>query len=88
MNWSLALDKLSVHVGINFRLRAMRLRGEVPVRILLGREHTRLFMREEGWLHLPSEQFRYGPKGRELPVIFNYPNIYGVAIEAASGSTT
>jgi len=84
VEWSVALDKLSVHVGINFRCRLARLQGEKPVRILLGREHTRLFMQEKGWDYIPKGPHVYGAKGQEIPIVFNCRHIHGIAIETNS----
>lgn len=83
MDWNIFLDKLSVHVGINYRLRLARLRGEKPIRILLGREHSRLFMKEKGWDYIPKGPHFYGAKGREIPLIFNCKHIRGIAVESA-----
>lgn len=82
MEWYMGQDCLSVHVGINHRLWLCRQRKETPVRILLGREHTYLFMREKGWRYIPRGPHFYGPKNHLVPLVFNVSGIYGIAVES------
>lgn len=80
-NWTIQNDLQSVHVGINTRFWIAKKKNEIPVRILLGREHTRLFMKEKGWSYIPKGTHVYGSKGHEVPIVFNAPGIHGIAVE-------
>lgn len=81
MQWTMENDKQSVHVGINHRIGLCRQQRLIPVRILLGREHSFLFMCESGWQAIPKGPHYYGPKNTKIPLLFNTPHIYGIAIE-------
>jgi hypothetical protein len=78
-DWTTKNDTQSVHVGINHRLWLCRQNNEIPVRILLGKEHTRLFMREKGWSFIPRGPHVYGT--RKVPLVFNAKGIHGIAVE-------
>jgi len=69
--WCWPQDKLSVHVGINYRFWLCRQRRERPVRILLGRMATRQYMREKGWIVIPRGQHYYGRGEWRCPIVFN-----------------
>lgn len=56
MDWFMPQDKLSAHVGINHRIRLLRLEGKVPTLIRLGKEHTKLFLKECWLTHIPSKK--------------------------------
>lgn len=71
-------EQASVHQQINARLWMCREQHLLPTKIMLGKHHTRLFLQERGWTHVPRETFYYAPR---LPVEFNVPSIYGIAIE-------
>lgn len=77
--WTIHNDLLSVHVGINSRLRVCHLQKLTPTCILIGRKHTQLFMKELGEKIVPRGVFRYGPD--EIPVHFNVRGLYGIACE-------
>ena len=74
--WTMKNDTQSVHVGINHRIGLCREHGKAPGRILLGKYHTELYMHECGWIQLPAEHL-YNNK---IPVEFNSPGIYGIAM--------
>jgi hypothetical protein len=97
--WTMANDRQSVTVGINTRVWLCRKQGLVPNLVRLGREHTRLFLREQGLYYIPNAPFRsvsglidwdpglrcivYGP-GR-IPMRLNDRKIYGIAVEGEPG---
>lgn len=81
LQWTIHNDRQSVTVGVNTRIWLCRQRNEIPIRILLGREHSYLFMREKGWNAIPRGPHFCGPKNRPIPLVLNAPGIYGVAVE-------
>lgn len=72
-------DRQSVHVGINTRIWLLKRQGMKPCLIRIGREHTRLFMREKTWLTLPRGPWFYS--NARIPVRFNDSKIIGIAVE-------
>ncbi|CEP67872.1 Uncharacterized [Moorella glycerini] len=94
-HWSIQNDKLSVTVGINHRLWILRQQGMLPTLIRLGKEHTRLFWKERGLWYIPKGprriisgdvfwdevNSRWCYSKRMIPLEFNDPLIYGIAIE-------
>lgn len=95
-NWTIRADRLSVTVGINTRLWLCRKQGLKPALIRLGREHTRLFLREHGLHFIPNKKPRRLVSGhlfwdesncrlcyseQMIPVRFNDPKIIGIAVE-------
>jgi len=99
-NWYMPQDELSVHVGINHRIYLIYKQGLVPTLIRLGKKHTRLFWKECGFSDYnprPGTKPRGGNavwvpekncycyKSRILiPMKFNDPNIYGIAVEGVT----
>jgi len=81
-NWTIANDKLSVHVGINTRLWICRQDKTIPILIMLGREHTQIFLKEKCWPAIPKGQHYYKSGKRCIPIEFNSPGIYGIAVES------
>ena len=96
MTWTIHNDRQSVTVGINERLRLCRQQGLQPTLIRLGREHTRLFLREHGLHAIPSQRPARLVSGllhwdeerrclcyssRRIPIRFNDPTIIGIAVE-------
>lgn len=96
MKWYLPQDQLSVHVGINHRLGLLYQQKMIPSLIRLGREHTRLFWKECGFWYVPrpGTKTRLGKvtwdpeqhcwcykSGSLIPIRFNDPLIYGIAVE-------
>ncbi len=94
--WTIHNDRQSVTVGINTRLWLCRKLGLRPTLIRLGREHTRLFMREHSLQVISSRKPLRLPSGllfwdetscrlcyskRMIPIRFNDPLIIGVAVE-------
>lgn len=77
-DWTMKNDTQSVHVGINHRIWLCRQNKERPVKILLGKEHTKLFMYEKGWKYIPRGPHFYGTFN--IPMEFNVPHIYGIAM--------
>jgi len=98
-DWTIHNDRLSVTVGINTRLWLCRRQGMKPTLIRLGREHTRLFLREHSLYVIPNKRPRRLISGhllwdeenrqlcyskRMIPIVFNDPKIIGVAVEGES----
>lgn len=93
--WTIQNDRQSVTVGINTRLWLCRQRGLRPTLIRLGREHTRLFLREQGLYVIPNKKPRRLLSGRltwdeenrrllytgGIPIKFNDEKIIGIAVE-------
>lgn len=79
-DWTIANDLESVHVGINTRIWLCHQKNEIPTRILLGREHSRLYWEEEGRGYIPKGQHFYG--SFNIPMLFNVPGLYGIGIES------
>lgn len=93
--WTIKNDRQSVTVGINTRLWLLNKQGMVPVLIRLGREHTRLFLREHGLNYIPNKPYPFPTPylfwdaerkcicytKRMIPIKFNDPTIYGIAVE-------
>lgn len=98
--WYMPQDKLSVHVGINHRLSLIYQQKMIPSLIRLGKKHTRLFWKECGssfYNPRPGTKPRMGNavwvpekncycyKSRIfIPMKFNDPNIYGIAVEGVT----
>ena len=95
-NWYMPQDKLSVHVGINHRLSLIYKQKMVPTLIRLGREHTRLFLKEAGMHYIPNKKPRriihqglfwddehscLCYSKKMIPIRFNDPKIHGIAVE-------
>ncbi len=83
MDWFWPQDKLSCHVGINYRMMLIEKQGLVPVKIKLCKKYTELFMREEGWSYIKRGPHFYGPKNHPIQIEFNCLNMYGIIIEAS-----
>jgi hypothetical protein len=66
---------------INTRIWLLKKQGMKPCLIRIGREYTRLFMRETTWLHLPREPYFYSRA--KILVKSNDPKIIGIAVEGA-----
>jgi hypothetical protein len=81
-NWTMANDLLSVHVGINTRLWICRQEKTIPICIMLGREHTQIFLKEKRWPAIPKHQIYYKSGKRCIPIEFNSPGLYGIATES------
>lgn len=96
MDWYMPQDKLDITVGINHRLWILNQKGMVPTLIRLGKEHTRLFLRAAGMSYIPNRkperiihQNLYWDDGnnrlcyskRMIPIKFNDPKIYGIAVD-------
>jgi hypothetical protein len=96
-DWTIHDDRLSVTVGINTRLWLCRRQEMKPTLIRLGREHTRLFLREHSLYVIPNKKPRRLISGhlfwdeenrrlcysrRMIPIRFNDPKIIGIAVEA------
>ena len=96
-NWYMPQDKLSVHVGINHRLSLIYKQKMIPSLIRLGKKHTRLFWKECGFLYynpqpgtkprmgnavwVPGKGCYYYKSRVFIPMRFNDPLIYGIAVE-------
>jgi hypothetical protein len=95
-NWTIQNDRQSVTVGINTRLWILNKRETIPALIRLGREHTRLFLKEAGMHYIPNKKpqriihqnlFWDDERGgfcyskRMIPIKFNDPKIHGIAVE-------
>lgn len=95
-DWTIYADRLSVTVGINTRIWLLRKKGLRPTLIRLGREHTRLFLREHSLQVIPNKKPRrlisghlsWDEENRRLcysksmiPIEFNDPKIIGIAVE-------
>ncbi len=95
-NWYMPQDKLSVHVGINHRIGLFRKQKMVPTLIRLGREHTRLLLKEAGMHYIPNKKPRHiihqglfwddtnnrlCYSKRMIPIRFNDPKIHGIVVE-------
>ncbi len=94
-NWTIHNDRQSVTVGINTRFWILRKQGLKPTLIRLGREHTRLFLKEQGLSYIPNRPFKsisgslfWDPDRRcicytkrMIPIKFNDPQIIGIAAE-------
>jgi hypothetical protein len=97
-NWTIHNDRQSVTVGINTRLWLCRKQGLRPTLIRLGREHTRLFLREHSLQVIPNKKPRRLISGHldwdeehrclvylswvGIPIRFNDPKIVGIAVES------
>lgn len=93
-NWTIHNDRQSVTVGINTRLWLCAKQGLQPTLIRLGREHTRLFLREHALDAVPrgpvktpanylvwdGEHTCYASRTL-IPIKFNDPKIIGIAVE-------
>lgn len=81
--WTMANDRLSVHVGINYRFSVCRRQRELPVRILLGPAATRKYMREKGWIVIPRGQHYHGKGEMRAPLVFNVRGVgpWAIAVE-------
>lgn len=94
-NWNIHNDRLSVTVGINTRIGILRRQGLIPTLIRLGKEHSRLFWLERGVPYIPKgptllisrdvfwdeNNRRWCYSKRMIPMKFNDPSIYGIAVE-------
>ena len=95
-NWTIQNDRQSVTVGINTRLWILNKTKMVPTLIRLGREHTRLFLKEAGMHYIPSRKPEriihqnlfwnddlkcFCYSKRMIPIKFNDPLIHGIAVE-------
>ncbi len=95
-NWTIHADRKSVTVGINTRLWLCRKKRLRPTLIRLGREHTRLFLRECGLHVIPNrrpsrivaQNLYWDEENRRLcyskamiPIRFNDTKIIGIAVE-------
>lgn len=96
MDWYMPQDKLEISVGINQRLWLLNKDGITPTLIRLGREHTRLFMKEACLHFIPNrkpekiyhqnlywddENNQLCYSKRMVPIKFNDRKIYGIAVE-------
>lgn len=97
-------DRMSVHVGINVRIAHLRKERVDPTLIRLGRQHTRLFWKECGFSDFnprPGTEIRFGKAiwveakncycfntFKLIPMKFNDPKIYGIAVEGIPKQTT
>lgn len=93
--WTIHNDRQSVTVGINTRIRLAKKAGMIPTLIRLGRQHTRLFLREHSLQIIPNKKPRrlisghlvWDEEGRRLlyaggiPIRFNDPLIIGIVVE-------
>lgn len=94
--WTIYNDRQSVTVGINHRIGLLRKQKMVPTLIRLGREHTRLFLKEAGMRYIPNKKprriihqglfwddtnNRLCYSKRMIPIRFNDSSIYGIAVE-------
>jgi hypothetical protein len=93
--WTIHNDKQSVTVGINTRFWILRQQNMVPTLIRLGKEHTRLFLREHGLAFIPNRPYPFltpylfwDPERRcicytkrMIPIRFNDPLIHGIFVE-------
>lgn len=80
--WSMANDLQSVHVGINTRLWICAQEKTHPILIKLGCKHTEVFLKEKRWPTVPKEQIYYRSRKRCIPIEFNSPGLYGIAVES------
>ena len=95
-NWTIHNDRQSVTVGINTRLWLCRKKKLKPTLIRLGREHTRLFLKEAGMHYIPNKKprriihqglfwddvnNRLCYSKRMIPIRFNDPKIHGIVVE-------
>lgn len=94
-NWTIKNDRQSVTVGINTRLWILRQQKMLPTLIRLGKEHTRLFLKEHGLWFIPNgptpllskhlvwdvNNCRWCYTERMIPIKFNDSSIHGIAIE-------
>lgn len=102
-NWTIKNDRQSVTVGINTRIWLCRKKGLRPTLIRLGREHTRLFLREHSLQAIPNKKPRRLISGHlfwdeenqrlcyskaMIPIRFNDPKIIGIAVEGEPIATT
>jgi hypothetical protein len=102
-NWTIHNDRQSVTVGINTRIRLLRKKGMQPTLIRLGRENTRLFLREHSLQAIPNKKPRrlisghlfWDEENRQLcyskamiPIQFNDSKIIGIAVEGEPISTS
>ena len=78
MEWNWSCDRLSVHVGINYRIGVCKAQGRRPSRVLLSPELTRLYMQEKGWSALPRGTHTY----EGLPLRFNVRGAPGIVVES------
>lgn len=78
--WTIADDLLSIHDGINYRIWKCHKQKQIPTRILLGREHSRLYWKERGSWVIPKGTHLYG--FLKIPMCFNVPGLYGIAMES------
>jgi hypothetical protein len=98
-DWTIQNDRQSVTVGINTRLSQLRKQGLVPALIRLGKDHTRLFLREHGLSFIPNRKPRalvsdhlvWDPvtnrlcyTSRMIPIRFNDLLLHGIAVEGTS----
>lgn len=93
--WTINNDRQSVTVGINTRLWILRQQNMIPTLIRLGKEHTRLFLKEHGLWFIPNgptpllsnhlvwdeENHRWCYTKRMIPIKFNDTSIHGIAAE-------
>jgi len=94
--WTIHNDRQSVTVGINTRIGLLRKQKMVPTLIRLGREHTRLLLKEAGMHYIPSKKprriihqglfwddtnNRLCYSRRMIPIRFNDPKIHGIVVE-------
>ena len=95
-NWTIKNDLQSVTVGINTRLWILKKQGLIPTLIRLGREHTRIFLKEHGLSFIPNkkpariisdhlvwdeENHRLCYTKRMIAILFNDSTIHGIAAE-------
>lgn len=94
-NWTIHNDRQEVTVGINNRLWILSQKKMNPILIRLGREHTRLFLKEAGMHFIPSKKpqriihqglfwddvnNRLCYSRRMIPIKFNDYKIHGIAV--------
>ena len=76
MEWTIKNDLQAVEVGINVRIGMAKRNRQRIVAILLGREHSRLFLDAFGLKAIPNEYY-YGRD--QVPIRFNVKDLYGIA---------
>jgi hypothetical protein len=102
-NWTIHNDRQEVTVGINTRIWLLRRQRMVPTLIRLGREHTRLLLKEAGMHYIPNKKPRHiihqglfwddtnnrlCYSRRMIPIRFNDYKIHGIVVEGVPQSSS